>query len=172
MEKHLRHKHNIDRQLIGREEFNRHVMAWRDQYGDDIKRQLQTLGTSLDWSRVVFTMDEKRTRAVNHAFVELFKQGLIYRKKALVNWCSALRSTVSDIEVDSLHLAQPTDVQVPDYQFPVRFGVIYNFAYKIFDSHEEVVVATTMPETMFGDTAIAVHPNDPRYILFTISPMN
>lgn len=107
-------------------------------------------------------MDEKHTHAVNTAFINLFKKGLIYRKKALVNWCNALKSTVSDIEVDNISINGPTDINLPGYDKPVKFGLIYNFAYRIEDSDKEIIVSTTMPETMLGDTAIAVHPDDER----------
>lgn len=124
--------------------------------------QLKTLGCSLDWGRQTFTMDPKHTNAVNTAFIKLFKKGLIYRKKALVNWCSTLKSTVSDIEVDNVPVNGPKDMIVPGYDRPIKFGVIYHFAYKLVDSDEDIVVATTMPETMLGDIAIAVHPQDKR----------
>lgn len=107
-------------------------------------------------------MDPKHTKAVNTAFIKLFQQGLIYRRKALVNWCNALKSTVSDIEVENIALKGPTDLVVHGYDKPVKFGLLYSFAYKVFDGNEEIVVSTTMPETMLGDTAIAVHPSDRR----------
>lgn len=107
-------------------------------------------------------MDDKYTHAVNTAFIKLFQKGLIYRKKALVNWCNALKSTVSDIEVENITINGPTEITVPNYEKPIKFGLIYNFAYKIADSDEEVVISTTMPETMLGDTALAVHPDDER----------
>lgn len=109
-------------------------------------------------------MDKKYTYAVNTAFINLFKKGLIYRKKALVNWCNTLKSTVSDIEVNNLTINGPTDLNVPGYKKPIKFGLIYNFVYKIDDSDGEVIISTTMPETMLGDTAIAVHPDDERYL--------
>lgn len=120
------------------------------------------LGCSLDWSREIFTMDENHSHAVTTAFVDLFKKGLIYRKKGLVNWCNALKSTVSDIEIDNVGISRVTKRIVPCYEKPVEFGLIYNFAYRILDSNEEIVVSTTMPETMLGDTAVAVHPDDIR----------
>lgn len=107
-------------------------------------------------------MDEKHTKAVNTAFIELYKRGLIYRKKALVNWCSALKSTVSDIEVENVTLNGPKELAIQGYDKKVKFGLIYHFAYNLLDSTESIVVATTMPETMLGDTAIAVNPKDER----------
>ncbi|CAH1642440.1 unnamed protein product [Spodoptera littoralis] len=163
VEKYLKTKQDISRNDIGREKFLQEVWKWKEKHGHAIVNQLKTLGCSLDWSRQTFTMDQKHTHAVNTAFIKLFKKGLIYRKKALVNWCSTLNSTVSDIEVDNVTLNGPKEIQVPGYDRPVKFGVIYHFAYKVYDSDEEIVVATTMPETMLGDTAIAVHPQDKRY---------
>ncbi|KAJ8706118.1 hypothetical protein PYW07_010895 [Mythimna separata] len=163
VEKYLKKKQDITRHYIGREKFIQEVWKWKDKHGDAICNQLRTLGCSLDWSRQTFTMDEKHTKAVNSAFIELFKKGLIYRKKALVNWCSALKSTVSDIEVENVVVNGPKEIAVPGYDKKVKFGWIYHFAYSVLDSDEQIVVATTMPETMLGDTAIAVHPGDNRY---------
>lgn len=138
------------------------MWKWKEKHGDTISKQLETLGCSLDWSRQVFTLDQKHTLAVNTAFIHLFRKGLIYRKKSLVNWCNALRSTVSDIEVENVTLKGAKDIMIPGYDKPVRFGMMYYFAYKLYDSDDEIVVATTMPETMLGDTAIAVNPEDER----------
>ncbi|CAB3247151.1 unnamed protein product [Arctia plantaginis] len=162
VEKHLKSQ-GVNRQDIGREEFVDEVWKWKEKHGHTIFNQLRTLGCSLDWSRQAFTMDPAHTRAVNKAFLDLCKQGYIYRKKALVNWCNALQSTVSDIEVDNIQISGPTDVNVPGYDSPVKFGQLYNLVYKIDDSTEEIVVSTTTPETMLGDTAIAVNPKDARY---------
>ncbi|XP_059047935.1 uncharacterized protein LOC131843327 [Achroia grisella] len=163
VEKYLKSTQNKNRHDIGRENFVKEVWKWKEKYGNTICNQLRTLGVSLDWSRQTFTMDPKHTNAVNTAFIRLFKKGLIYRKKALVNWCNALKSTVSDIEVENININEPKDILLPGYSKPVKFGFIYQFAYKIYNSSEEIVVSTTMPETMLGDTAIAVHPNDDRY---------
>ncbi|CAG9790050.1 unnamed protein product [Diatraea saccharalis] len=163
VEKYLQTKKNLNRIEIGREKFINEVWKWKETHGNTICEQLKMLGCSLDWSRQVFTMDPKHTHAVNTAFIKLFENGLIYRKKALVNWCNKLKSTVSDIEVENLTLNGPTEIAVYGYDKTVKFGQLYSFAYKIFDSNEEVVVSTTMPETMLGDTAIAVNPQDERY---------
>ncbi|CAG5059875.1 unnamed protein product [Parnassius apollo] len=163
VENYLKTKQNVSRHVIGREQFNAEVWKWTEKHGSTICNQLRTLGCSLDWSRQIFTMDPKHAHAVNTAFIQLFERGLIYRKKALVNWCNALKSTVSDIEVENLPINRPTDLKLPNYEKPVKFGLMYDFAYKIYDSSEEIVVSTTMPETMLGDTAIAVHSNDSRY---------
>lgn len=153
----------MERLTIGREKFVNEVWKWKEKHGDTICQQLRTLGCSLDWSRQMFTMDPKHTNAVNTAFIRLFQRGLIYRKKALVNWCNALKSTVSDIEVENVIINGPTDRVVPGYDRLIRFGYMYSFAYKLFDpASEEIVVSTTMPETMLGDVAIAVHPRDTR----------
>ncbi|XP_013145762.1 PREDICTED: valine--tRNA ligase-like [Papilio polytes] len=163
VENYLKSKQNVTRHEIGREKFNTEVWKWKEKHGNTICNQLRTLGCSLDWSRQVFTMDQNHSHAVNTAFIQLFERGLIYRKKALVNWCNALKSTVSDIEVENKLISTPTDIKLPGYKNLVKFGLMYNFAYKIYDSDEEVIVSTTTPETMLGDTAIAVHPNDSRY---------
>ncbi|XP_023954553.1 valine--tRNA ligase [Bicyclus anynana] len=163
VEKYLESTKNIKRHNLGRENFNREVWKWKELHGNTICEQLRILGSSLDWSRELFTMDPSHTYAVNSAFINLFQKGLIYRKKALVNWCNALNSTVSDIEVDNLHINGPTELMLPGYDKPLTFGQIYDFAYKVHGSNEEIVVSTTMPETMLGDTAVAVHPEDNRY---------
>ncbi|KAJ0170473.1 hypothetical protein K1T71_013844 [Dendrolimus kikuchii] len=163
VEKHLQANKNITRHDLGREEFIQEVWKWNDKHGKTITNQLRTLGNSLDWSRQVFTMNTDHSHAVNTAFIHLFEKGLIYRQKALVNWCTSLKSTVSDIEVENLSIDEPKDIILPGYDKPVKFGQIYDIAYKIFDSNEEIVVSTTMPETILGDMAIAVHPQDARY---------
>lgn len=162
VEKYLKTTLKTDRHEIGREKFNLEVWKWKEKYGNTITEQLRTLGCSLDWSREMFTMDERHTHAVNTAFIKLFKKGLIYRKKALVNWCNALQSTVSDIEVENLNINGPTEIMLPAYEQPIKFGIFYTFAYKLYNSTEEILVSTTMPETMLGDTAVAVHPHDDR----------
>ncbi|KAL0810500.1 hypothetical protein ABMA28_010623 [Loxostege sticticalis] len=164
VEKYLQSKKGMERLTIGREKFVNEVWKWKEKHGDTIFQQLRTLGCSLDWSRQMFTMDPKHTNAVNTAFIRLFQRGLIYRKKALVNWCNALKSTVSDIEVENVIINGPTDRVVPGYDRLIRFGYMYSFAYKLCDPpSEEIVISTTMPETMLGDVAIAVHPRDTRY---------
>lgn len=151
---------------LGREEFVNRVWKWKDEKGDRIYDQFKLLGASVDWDRVTFTMEEKMNRAVNETFVRLHERGLIYRSNRLVNWCCALRSSISDIEVDKIDLTGRTLLSVPGYNEKVEFGVLHLFAYKIEDSDDELVVATTRIETMLGDTAIAVHPNDERYKKF------
>uniref|UniRef100_A0AAV2K459 valine--tRNA ligase n=1 Tax=Knipowitschia caucasica TaxID=637954 RepID=A0AAV2K459_KNICA len=121
------------------------------------------MGASLDWSRACFTMDPGFNRAVTEAFVRLCDSGLIYRSEALINWSCALQSAISDIEVDSKELFGRTLLSVPGYSRPVEFGTMVTFAYPIEGLEGEISVSTTRPETMFGDVAIAVHPDDPRY---------
>ncbi|CAG2054895.1 unnamed protein product [Timema podura] len=108
-------------------------------------------------------MDPKLCRAVTEAFVRLHEEGLIYRSNRLVNWSCTLKSAISDIEVDKVELPGRTLLSVPGYDHKVEFGVLVLFAYKVEGSGEELVVATTRVETMLGDTAVAVHPEDPRY---------
>uniref|UniRef100_A0A3B4FV82 Valine--tRNA ligase, mitochondrial n=1 Tax=Pundamilia nyererei TaxID=303518 RepID=A0A3B4FV82_9CICH len=151
-------KHRRD---FTRDEFLEEVWKWKNK-GDEIYHQLRKLGASLDWSRPCFTMDPGFSRAVTAAFVRLCDSGLIYRSEGLVSWSCALESAISDIEVDSKELSGRTMLSVPGYEHKVEFGSMLSFAYPV-EGHTEVVVSTTRPETMLGDVAIAVHPDDPRY---------
>ncbi|ODN06420.1 Valine--tRNA ligase [Orchesella cincta] len=162
VEKTLARKEGKTRHDLGRPEFIKRVWEWKDQKGDRIYEQLKKMGISADWDRAAFTMDDKLSNAVRRAFVNLFEGGYIYRSNRLVNWSCTLKSAISDIEVDKVELTGRTLLSVPGYKEKVEFGVITSFAYKI-DDETEIVVATTRPETMLGDTAIAVHPEDPRY---------
>ncbi|HEX3097327.1 MAG TPA: valine--tRNA ligase [Usitatibacter sp.] len=135
------------RRALGREEFVKRVWAWKEQSGSTITRQMRRLGASCDWSREYFTMDEARSRAVTEVFVRLFDEGLIYRGKRLVNWDPVLLTAVSDLEVESRE----------------ENGHLWQLRYPLEDGSGELVVATTRPETMLGDTAVAVHPDDERY---------
>lgn len=170
VEKMLQKTRNVSRHDIGRNEFVNEVWKWRTEKAGAIRNDLQRLGAELDWSREYFTMDEAQCKAVSEAFVQLYKQNLIYRGRMLVNWSCALRSTISDIEVENVEVAGPTKITVPGYDKPVVFGEIFEVAYKICDSDEEIVVATTRPETLLGDVAVAVHSNDPRYSNLRESP--
>ncbi|MFC3226719.1 valine--tRNA ligase [Marinibaculum pumilum] len=138
----------IDRRAIGREEFVRRVWNWKEQSGGTIINQLRHLGASCDWRRERFTMDEGLSRAVLKVFVRLYKEGLIYRDKRLVNWDPKLGTAISDLEVES----REVDGQLWYFRYPLAD-----------DPSRHVVVATTRPETMLGDTAVAVHPDDARY---------
>jgi len=132
---------------IGREAFVEEVWRWKEQSGGQIQQQLRRLGASLDWSRERFTMDEGLSQAVTEVFVRLFDEGLIYRGKRLVNWDPVLHTAVSDLEVLSAE----------------ENGHLWHFRYPLADGDGSLVVATTRPETMLGDTAVAVHPEDERY---------
>ncbi|XP_034710261.1 valine--tRNA ligase, mitochondrial 1 isoform X2 [Vitis riparia] len=175
VEKKLMRERKLTRHDIGRENFVSEVWNWKNEYGGTILKQQRRMGASLDWSRECFTMDEKRSLAVTEAFVRLYKEGLIYRDLRLVNWDCILRTAISDIEVDYEDIKVRTLLKVPGYEKPVEFGVLTSFAYPI-EGGEEIVVATTRVETMLGDTAIAVHPDDERYTRFhgkfAIHPFN
>ncbi|MGD1901520.1 MAG: valine--tRNA ligase [Geitlerinemataceae cyanobacterium] len=136
-----------DRFAIGREEFLDRTIAWKEESGGTIVNQLRRLGVSVDWSRERFTMDEGLSAAVLDAFVKLYDDGLIYRGQYLVNWCPASQSAVSDLEVDQKEVA----------------GHLWHMRYPITDGSGYLEVATTRPETMFGDTGVAVNPEDDRY---------
>jgi len=167
VEKQLMRQTGETRHDLGREKFVGKVWEWKEDYGGRILGQLKRLGSSVDWSREAFTMDSNLSRAVQEAFVRLFDEGLIYRDNRLVNWCCKLHTAVSDIEVDYIEVPGRTKLPVPGYDEPVEFGALTKFAYKVDDdSGDEIVIATTRPETMLGDTAVAVHPEDPRYAKF------
>ncbi|WP_368293209.1 valine--tRNA ligase [Dehalobacter sp. TBBPA1] len=140
-------KEGTNRHELGREKFLERVWAWKEQYGGTITRQLRKLGASCDWSRERFTMDEGCSKAVREVFVNLYNKGLIYRGNYIVNWCSKCHTTISDIEVEHNE----------------REGNLWHIRYPAADGGEGVVVATTRPETMLGDVAVAVHPEDERY---------
>ncbi len=137
----------LSRVELGREAFLEKVWGWKAQSGDTIQQQLRRMGSSVDWSRERFTMDDGLSQAVTEAFVRLHDEGLIYRGKRLVNWDPVLHTALSDLEV----LSKEED------------GHLWNFRYPLSNGHGHVVVATTRPETMLGDTAVAVHPDDDRY---------
>ncbi|MEZ5558280.1 MAG: valine--tRNA ligase [Pseudomonadales bacterium] len=138
---------------IGREAFVERVWDWKAQSGDSISRQLRRMGSSLDWSRERFTMDEGFSRAVLEVFVRLFEEGLIYRGQRLVNWDPALGTAISDLEVEN----DEEQGHLWHFRYPLAGGV------RTRDGSDYLVVATTRPETMLGDTAVAVHPDDERY---------
>ncbi|KAI5620474.1 valine--tRNA ligase [Silurus asotus] len=163
VEKKLMRERGMTRHDLGRENFITEVWKWKNEKGDRIYHQLKKLGSSLDWDRACFTMDPKLSYAVQEAFIRMHEEGVIYRSKRLVNWSCTLNSAISDIEVDKKELTGRTLLPVPGYKEKVEFGVLVSFSYKIEGSDEEVVVATTRIETMLGDTAVAVHPNDSRY---------
>lgn len=134
----------ITRHDLGREEFVKKVWEWKEQYGSTIINQLKKLGASCDWDKERFTMDEGLSRAVRKIFVDLYKKDLIYRGKYLINWCPRCQTALSDLEVEHQE----------------RDGKFYEVAYKIVGEEGHLVVMTTRPETILGDTAIAIHPRD------------
>lgn len=163
VEKRLFQEQGIKKADIGREKFVAEVYKWKDHSCEKIKQQLQSMGVSTDWDRFIFTMDEPRNEAVNEAFARLYEMGVIYRANRLVHWSCSLRTAISDLEVEMEDIPKPTKMQVPGHSSYYEFGVLIHFAYKTKEGNEEIVVATTRIETMLGDTAVAVHPEDPRY---------
>src|SRR5688572_22738355 len=139
-------KEGLNRQQLGREAFLKRAWAWKEKYGGDIAEQLRRLGASCDWSRERFTLDPGLSRAVREVFVRLYEDGLIYRDRYLINWCPRCRTAVSDLEV--VH----KETQ----------GRLWTVSYTL-EGGGEIRVATTRPETILGDAAVAVHPDDPRY---------
>ena len=141
-------KEQVDRHALGREQFVEKVWEWKKEYGGRIINQLKRMGASCDWDRERFTMDEGLSRAVREVFVTLYDEGLIYRGERLINWCPRCHTALSDIEVE--HEDEK--------------GKLYHLSYPLSHDHNiRLTVATTRPETMLGDTAVAVHPLDPRY---------
>lgn len=170
VEKMLMKSDGQTRHDLGRQEFVKKVWEWKGEYGTRITNQLRRLGSSVDWSRERFTMDEMLSKAVVEAFNVFHERGLLYRANRLGNWSCALKSAISDIEVDYIELEGRTFLEVKthkgnskDPRGRYEFGVLTSFAYSVEDSEEQLVVATTRLETMLGDTAVAVHPEDPRY---------
>ncbi|MFA6035092.1 MAG: class I tRNA ligase family protein, partial [Myxococcota bacterium] len=148
VERMLRQERGQSRHDIGREKFLEEVWTWKRQYGGRITEQLKVLGASLDWSREAFTLSPALSKAVREAFVRMHEDGLIYRAYRLINWCPRCHTALSDLEVD--------------HEEGVK-GEMWSFAYPLADGSGEIVVSTTRPETMLGDTAVAVHPDDDRY---------
>ena len=147
-----------------REEFVKRVWEWKEEYGNKIMEQFNKLGVSFDLSRQYFTMDKERSKSVQEAFIQLFERGILYRSKRMVNWCCALQTAISDVELENLELSQPTKLTIPGHKGTYEFGVLIDFAYKFKkDPSKEIIVSTTRIETMLGDTAVAVHPDDDRY---------
>ncbi|KAJ4889715.1 Valine--tRNA ligase [Raphanus sativus] len=161
--KHLMREKEKTSHDIGREEFLEEAWEWTHKYSGTIKTQLRRLGSSLDWSRECFTMDEQRSKAVVEAFVRLHKESVIYRGDQLVNWDCFSRTARSDEEIDYVEIKGRTLREVHGYEKPVEFGLMTSFAYPLEDGSGDVVVSTTRVETMLGDTAIALHPDDARY---------
>ncbi len=143
----LKNEEGLTKKDVGREGFLDRAWSWRDEYGRKIVSQMKKLGNSCDWSRERFTMDEGLNDAVTEVFIRLYEKGLIYKGNRIINWCPSCRTSLSDAEVDHHD----------------KKGSFWHVKYPIKDSEEFVVIATTRPETMLGDTAVAVHPEDKRY---------
>jgi valyl-tRNA synthetase len=137
----------ITKDMIGRERFLEKAWEWKKHYGGRIVEQLKKLGSSCDWKRERFTMDEGLSEAVKEVFIRLYEKGLIYRGERIINWCPKCNTSISDAEVE----------------YEEKEGHFWHIKYPIKDSNEYIVIATTRPETMLGDTAVAVHPEDDRY---------
>ncbi|XP_055453013.1 valine--tRNA ligase, mitochondrial [Psammomys obesus] len=164
VEKQLWKERRVRRHELSREDFLRAVWEWKHVKGGEIYEQLCALGASLDWDRECFTMDAGSSAAVTEAFVQLHRAGLLYRSRQLVNWSCALRSAISDIEVESRPLPGRTELRLPGCPAPVSFGLLVSVAFPVDGEPDtEIVVGTTRPETLPGDVAVAVHPDDPRY---------
>ena len=144
---------NLTRHALGRDKFIDRVWAWKEESGGTISKQLRRMGASIDWSRERFTMDDGYANAVQQVFIRLFDEGLIYRGKRLVNWDPALGTAISDLEVEN----NEEQGHLWHFRYPLADGA------KTLDNKDYLVVATTRPETMLGDTAVAVHPEDERY---------
>ena len=147
VEEELRKNEGLTRYDLGREKFLERVWDWKNQYGNRIIEQQKRLGASCDWERNRFTMDEVCARAVRETFCELYDKGLIYKGSRIINWCPHCRTALSDAEVEYKDMP----------------GHFWHIRYPIEDSDEEFIIATTRPETMLGDTGVAVHPDDERY---------
>src|SRR5215831_21395336 len=149
LEKDLKRRENKTRFELGRDEFLRSAWAWKERSGSRISEQEKLMGFSLDWARERFTMDDKSNRAVREAFVRLYDEGLIFRAKRMINWDPASETVVSDLEVDTVE----------------ENGSLWSIRYPLVGGGE-LIVATTRPETMLGDTAVAVNAKDPRYTAY------
>jgi len=140
-------KEGLDRHMLGREEFIKRVWEWKERYGGEITKQLKSMGASCDWSRERFTLDQGLSRAVREVFVRLYDEGLIYKGDYIINWCPRCHTALSDLEVEHDEVD----------------GRLYYIKYRFADGEGHITVATTRPETLLGDTAVAVNPEDERY---------
>jgi valyl-tRNA synthetase len=163
VEKMLARREGKTRHDLGREKFIERTMDWKNEYHQHLTHTLKRMGGSFDWSREGFTMDKNGARAVTESFVRMHEDGLIYRSNRLVNWCVQLNTALSALEVDNKDLTGRTVLSVPGYERKVEFGVLTHFKYQIEGTDQFIEIATTRPETMLGDSGIAVHPKDERY---------
>ncbi len=166
VERQLMEKQEPDRRAMGREAFIERVWAWKEESGGTITNQLRRLGASCDWSRERFTMDEGLSAAVLKVFVDLYREGLIYKDKRLVNWDPTLETAISDLEVENTEV----DGNMWHFKYPLEGGETYEYVEKdaegnvvLSETRDYISIATTRPETMLGDGAVAVHPSDSRY---------
>ena len=177
VERQLMENQEPNRHALGREKFVEKIWQWKEQSGGLIFNQLKRLGASCDWSRERFTMDEGLSRAVLEVFISLYREGLIYKDKRLVNWDPKLVTAISDLEVEQIE----TKGNLWHFRYPLEPGNSYQHPYNLdeegnksdwkpsdgepagYDTRDYLIVATTRPETMLGDTGVAVHPDDPRY---------
>ena len=163
VEKQIWAKEQKTRHDYGREKFVEKVWEWKEEYHSRIKNQFKKLGASYDWSRERFTLNPDLSAAVTEAFVRMHEDGTIYRSLRLVNWSVKLNTAISNLEVDNKNITGRTLLAVPGYDQKIEFGTLTSFSYQVDGSDEKLTVATTRPETIFGDTGVAVHPKDPRY---------
>ncbi|KAF1840032.1 valyl-tRNA synthetase-like protein [Cucurbitaria berberidis CBS 394.84] len=163
VEKMLWRREKKTRYDLGRKAFIERTMDWKTEYHQHLTNTLKRMGGSFDWTREAFTMDANLSQAVTESFVKMHEDGLIYRSNRLVNWCTQLNTALSTLEVDNKELTGRTLLSVPGYERKVEFGVLTHFKYPIDGTDQFIEVATTRPETMLGDSGIAVHPNDERY---------
>ena len=140
-------KEGLTKQMVGREKFLERTWAWKKEYGGRIVKQLRKLGVSCDWTRERFTMDDGLSRAVRETFVRLYEKNLIYRGSRMINWCPCCETSLSDAEVE----------------YEAKDGNFWHILYPVKETGELLELATTRPETMLGDTAVAINPEDPRY---------
>ena len=147
VEEELRTKEGLTRYDLGREKFLERVWKWKEEYGNRIVQQQKKMGVSCDWSRARFTMDEGCSKAVRETFCELYDKGLIYKGSRIINWCPVCHTSISDAEVE----------------FEDQKGHFWHLRYPFADGSGYINLATTRPETLLGDTAVAVNPNDERY---------
>ncbi len=143
----MKEEEGLTKQDVGRDGFLKRAWAWKERYGDRIEKQTRFLGSSCDWSRMAFTMDEQRSKAVKEVFVNLYNKGLIYRGDRIINWCPSCKTALSDAEVE----------------YTEQASHLWHIRYPLADGSGEIIVATTRPETILGDTAVAVNPKDERY---------
>ncbi|CCI49263.1 unnamed protein product [Albugo candida] len=160
-------KKDVKRHDLGREEFIQNTWSWKKRFGSRILDQMEQLGTRLDRQKLYFTLDEKRSHAVKMAFVQLYEKGLIFRQRRMINWCPFLNTALSDVEVELKSIEKPTRILLPGSMTSVEFGVIYRIRYEVAGHPGTYLeVDTTRPETIFGDVAVAIHPQDARYEAF------